>query len=144
MKYLFVDFDGVLHGEQINRDLFCHSTIFCERLLPYKYLFEIIISSSWRDVYSYDVCQHAFDLSIRDRVVGVTPSFGIDGFETEGRYKEIIAYCEQHCIALDQWIAIDDMAQLFPPKCANLLLTNGKTGITSDILDELEHWIMLP
>lgn len=141
-KYIFVDFDGVLHGNTINKDIFCHSKMFCARLYEYRDNFRIVISSSWREEYDFDVLMHAFDedKSLMDNVVGVTPILE-KSFSEGARYLEIKSYCREHGISDDEWIAIDDMSDLFPSNCPNLILTNGDTGLTSQVMDKIEKFI---
>lgn len=141
MKYLFMDFDGVLHGDEFNTNYFQHSIMFCDRLTPYKHLFRIVISSSWREMHSFEKCANAFKPSLTDIVVGITPIHA-DGFNYHGRYNEISEYCYHHNIKDHEWMAIDDMAILFPENCKNLILTNTLVGITPRVLDKVEEWIL--
>jgi hypothetical protein len=144
MKYLFMDFDGVLHGDNADSYLFQHSPIFCSRLFPYKDKFRIVVSSSWREQYDFDVVSSAFEeeKSLKDIVIGCTPILEDDkGFDDEGRYLEIKAYCEEHGIGDDDWLAVDDMERLFPFDCPNLLLIDTYTGLTNDDLTIIEDFV---
>ena len=143
MKYLFVDFDGVLHPSPSKGELFSQSKIFCDSLVNHKDNFLIVMSSSWRETYDYEDIIEAFEPTIRDRVVGVTPILE-NNLHPLGRYHEIIAYCEQNQILDSDWVAIDDMAHLFPKKCPNLILTNPQTGITEKELQILENLLRKP
>ncbi len=141
MKYLFVDFDGVLHGDNtLNEGYFTNSELFCNRLAPYRDDFKIVISSSWRETYEFEILVEAFTPALQDLVIGHTPILDI-GMNNGGRYQEIIEYCEDNHIKSHQWIAIDDMDRLFPKDCPNLVLTNYKTGITDRELDIVEKFI---
>lgn len=145
MKYLFMDFDGVLHGDNPQSNLFEHSEEFCSRLFPYKDKFRIVVSSSWRETHDFDVVIHAFDsgkYSLMDIVVGVTPSLEDGkGYEDEGRYLEIKAYCEKQGINDSQWLAVDDTENFFPFDCPNLLLVDPFLGLSSEDLDVIEEFI---
>lgn len=143
MKYLFVDFDGVLHAQQGNRELFSHSPVFCERLFKYKENFRIIISSSWREEYEFDVLTYAFEVkhnSLMNIVIASTPILP-EGFNDGGRYLEIKSYCLENNIPDSDWVAIDDMERLFPKNCPNLILTQGCIGLRSDDLDKIEEFL---
>jgi hypothetical protein len=142
MKYLFIDFDGVLHGEEFNTDYFENSPMLCSKLTPFKHLFKIVISSSWRETYDYDVCVEAFEESLRENIIGITPIHGIEGFDDEGRYAEILEYCTTHNISSKAWLAIDDMDRLFPKSCKNLILTNPLTGVTEDNINTVIKWLL--
>lgn len=142
-KYLFFDFDGVMHGEEFNSDFFSHAKMVTDRLLPFKDNFKIVISSSWREEYEFEVLQHAFDEPLNHNVIGITP-ITINGMNYHGRYLEIKEYCNNNNILDDQWMAIDDMARLFPANCPNLILTNSSTGITPKVLDYVENFVSVP
>lgn len=140
MKYLFVDFDGVLHPNNSRGEIFSQSKFFCDKLEPYKNNFLIVISSSWRETYDYEDIIEAFEPNIRDRVVGVTPILE-NNFEPLGRYREILSYCSNNSISENDWKAIDDMPHLFPKNCKNLILTNPQTGVTQKEIIILENFL---
>lgn len=142
-KYLFLDFDGVMHGEEFNSGFFSHAKMVTDRLLPYKDNFRVIISSSWREEHDLEVLQHAFDEPLNLNIIGVTP-ITLNGMNYHGRYLEIKEYCKIHNIADDQWMAIDDLARLFPTNCPQLILTNSSTGITPKVLDSVENFVSTP
>lgn len=142
-KYLFLDFDGVMHGEDYNYGAFFHAKMVTDRLLPFKENFRVIISSSWREEYDLDILQHAFNEPLTENIIDVTP-ITVHGMNYYGRYLEIEQYCKEHNIAPDQWIAIDDMAHLFPENCLQLILTNSSTGITPKALDKVEQFVSTP
>lgn len=142
-KYLFLDFDGVMHGEKYNSGFFSHAKMVTDRLLPYKDNFRVIISSSWREDHDLDIMQHAFDEPLNANIIGVTP-ITLNGMNYHGRYLEIKEYCNTYNIADDQWMAIDDMARLFPENCPQLILTNSLTGITPKVLDAVELFVLNP
>lgn len=73
-------------------------------------------------------------------VQDVTP-YHIDGMNAHGRYNEIVEYCDKKSIGINQWIAIDDMAKLFPKNCPNLILTVGFTGLRSNDLLQLNVFL---
>lgn len=141
MKYLFLDFDGVLHGKEFNMAPFCHSQLFCEMLYPYKHLFKIIISSSWRAEYNLEqLCEFSRLHILKDNMIDITP-IEADFFDQYGRYKEIHSFCNKNNILMHQWLAIDDVSELFPSDCTQLILTNYATGITHENLHEIILWL---
>ena len=129
MKYLFLDFDGVLHHTNIQSIQFENLPILAEGLKDYIEQFRIVISSSWREHHTYEFLIHIFPFNLRKIIVGITP-YRHDGMSPSGRYKEIKDYCQTHSIEDSQWMAFDDMAVLFPEHCPNLIKTNPYTGIT--------------
>lgn len=140
MKYLFFDFDGVMHGEEFNCALFSHAKMISDRLVPYKDNFKIIISSSWREDHNIDFLRQVFGEALSKNVVGITP-ITTNGMNYHGRYLEIKQYCKAYHIHDNQWKAIDDLARLFPENCPQLILTNSSTGITPKVLDLVEQFV---
>ena len=72
-KILFLDFDGVLHGEW--DALFSKRELF-EHYLQQMPQVDIVISSTWRELYSLERLKEHFHISLRDRIIGVTPILG--------------------------------------------------------------------
>lgn len=141
MKYIFLDFDGVLHGEGIQRHkLFEHAPKLCDAIRPYIKTTRIIISSSWRCDYSLDEMTQYFDDDIRKIFVGTTPILE-ESFMPCGRYYEIQKYCDENKIASNAWVALDDMARLFPQNLYNLILVDSCTGIGEKELKKLIQFL---
>jgi hypothetical protein len=140
LKYIFLDFDGVLHGEEFNIPLFVHMDRFCNTIRPFLPDVNIIISSSWRETHSLEHLKSNFHQDIREFIVGETPVH-VDGFSHCGRYKEILAYCKNNQIHLHQWIALDDMHDLFPENCPNLIAVQGFAGLSPRNLDNLVKFL---
>ena len=65
MKYLFLDFDGVLHHTNIQSIQFENLPILAEVLKDYIEQFRIVISSSWREHHTYEFLIHIFPFSLR-------------------------------------------------------------------------------
>ena len=131
---VFLDFDGVVHPEQIRRtsDLFCRLHLI-EAVLREFPAVEIVISSAWRVEYANDelaVCnlRENFSSDIAPRVVGVTPVFmkfmDKDSHEVLSsftRHWECEAWMGAHRPPGTRWMAMDDRAYLFRPFCDNLM-----------------------
>lgn len=75
MKYIFLDFDGVLHGNKQNTEPFCLLDNFEERLKPYEDKFKIVISSSWRNLYDFNDLKEILFLKLNN-VIGITQDLG--------------------------------------------------------------------
>lgn len=144
MKYLFLDFDGVLHGYGvgINVELFEHSPALSAILRKHQDKIRVVISSSWRETYPMDVLYGHLDEDVQHLVVGITPSL-IEGMSNEGRHKEIKKYCHEHHIDDNSWIAMDDMPRLFPVACPNLICTLKEFGLSNYNLKMLEDFILI-
>lgn len=143
LKYIFIDFDGVLHRDGGGFGLFEHSKKMCDFLEPYKNDFKIIISSSWRETYDFDVLVEAFSPNIQPNVIGITPTLD-EGMALEGRYLEIKKYCLDNNITDEHWIAIDDMPMLFPDNCPNLIITKSSIGLEESTLQNIADFLEKP
>lgn len=117
---LFLDFDGVLHELDRSMGLFSREEHLAHVLRDYPQI-EIIVSSAWRQDYTLQNIRTFFLTDLRNRIVGVTPTFDIhDAGDISGsRYREILAYLDG---STADWLALDDDASLFPSGCAELVL----------------------
>jgi len=137
---LFLDFDGVLHHENVTvkrcppserrylkahesrfltrdgklvkgKDLFEHADRLAAALAPFPNV-RIVISSTWREHFRPEKLLQFLPAALADRVIGHTPL--CDKFGGVGsRLSEVLAYLEGNGLAGEPWIALDDQAQLF-------------------------------
>lgn len=142
MKYIFLDFDGVLHATGSYAEKFEHMDILCNQLKPYIGKFKIVISSSWRESFDFKDLRDLFPDFFQSSVAGHTPVIN-DNLRDGARYKEIMIFCNNKGISSSQWIALDDMANLFPKDCTNLILTDKTKGLTKENMDNLTDFIKL-
>ena len=132
-KFLFLDFDGVMHTH--GKKSFCRAQYFADIILKYPSV-KVVFSTSWREYATLEQLKIHFPRSIHDRFVGMTPV--LKESITHPRYREILIYNNNHGIANNQWLALDDMKSLFPPGCPNLILVNSKTGFAKQEARELQ------
>jgi hypothetical protein len=160
MTILFLDFDGVLHHENVTlkkckspssvhwlkehekkylthtgylvqgANLFEH----CERLeaalAPFPFV-RIVITSTWRIHFHFDDLKRFLSPGLASRVIGVTPAvFSRDG--ACQRSREIGSYLRVNKIENVVWIAIDDTDYLFCSGGDNsqVFLVDGSKGFT--------------
>lgn len=132
---LFLDFDGVTHPEPCYPDnLLCRLSLI-EEVLKGHPTVSIVISSSWRDVYSLEQLREFFSSDFALRVIGVTPSMKrpsgdwlpghVPQYEREW---ECDSWMRQNRPWGTPWLAIDDRAHWFRPDCSELLLTDSSVG----------------
>ncbi len=148
MIFLFLDFDGTLHGDSPESSLFEHMHSFCNTLNPYLNNIKIVISSSWRETHSFSDLVHFFPKHIQPNIVGITPILP-NNLEPGIREQEILTYCITHDISKEKWIAIDDMPQLFSQESqdqslignGNILFTESSTDLTDFDLKMLSFMI---
>ncbi len=124
-KYIFLDFDGVLNinGQQS----FYRAQHFAEVVSPLDHV-KTVFSTSWREYSTVEKLASYLPKKIQHKCVGMTPF--IREHLTHIRYKEIMLYVNQHGIEQENWVALDDLAVLFPKNCDNLILVNPKTGFS--------------
>lgn len=154
---LFLDFDGVLHPEFLNRGqpLLCHLPLLENVLREYSSV-EVVISSTWRlrwpdqSVATIELRKH-FSPDIDPRVVGVTPHHiqldsrsAPDGLYLYHRHWEIEAWLRVNRPPGTPWVALDDRPHLFRPFLKSLLETYSRTGLTADDLQELHRRLKQP
>lgn len=147
-KYLFLDFDGVLHPNRYslsNYDpdrVFTSNEIFSQAPvlagLITEFPCQIIISSSWRFNYNIDEIKEKLPKAIAKNVVGVTGDAYIGPYP---RYNEIKEYLISRNKSLYEWRALDDSKIEFPNGCNDLILCDPNTGITSKQIQELKKWL---
>lgn len=128
---LFLGFDGVMHPAAGDRTLFEHRDAF-EALLRDHPQVEVVISSSWREVFDVDsLREEYFSPDIQRRIVDVTPL--IPGAM---RWQEVQAYLDEARYA-GPFIVIDDDASEFPAQWEHLLLCDSEIGLDAAKREEL-------
>ena len=133
--YLFLDIDGVLnikekhpwtHNEPPAFDKQCLIELESVLRLHAAKMIKVVISSTWRQVYSFEKIRSLFSPDVQDMIVGVTPdTYGrIEDYE---RQNEVIRYLNFSGNKDFDWVAIDDDQYHYKPD-ANLVLTERYTG----------------
>lgn len=130
-KYIFIDFDGVLHRTHGTR--FECVEVFAKAIMNLD--IKIVFSTSWREYSTVERLANFLPEKIRSKCVGKTCV--IRESIPHSRYYEIMEYVKEHNIT--DWIAIDDMKVLFPPDCPNLLLIDGAKGFTKHDIKRLHE-----
>lgn len=128
---IFLGFDGVLHPAAGDRILFEHRDAF-ESLLREHAQVEVVITSSWREVFDVDALREEyFSRDVQPRIIDVTPL--IPGAM---RWQEIQAYLDEVRYQ-GPYIVIDDDASEFPAEWAPLLLCAPEAGLDAGKRAEL-------
>lgn len=140
---LFLDFDGVLHPEILGTPELCHLPALEELIREFPQV-ELVLSTSWRVVYTHDELLSLFSPDIRLRIVGATPQYEDiplsirEGLSEFIRQAEIEAWVQINKIK-EGFIVIDDCQSEFTPNWAPLFLVNKETGITQPYLLKLRE-----
>jgi hypothetical protein len=135
-RFLFLDFDGVLHPTTHGALLFS-KTHLLEEVFS-KHQCNIVISSSWRFHFDLAAIKLLLPDVIRPYIIGVTSGAYIGKYP---RYHEIIGYLHDRDKHLATWKALDDSWMEFPEECENLIRCNPNTGITDWEVKLLIDWL---
>lgn len=130
-RVLFLDFDGVLHPGEAGTFRYVAKL---EKLLRLYPVVDLVISSNWRERMPFRELIGPFSEDVAQRIVGTTPSL-----PGEDRQSEIEAFCRQHDV--QDWLVLDDRAELFSPYYWRLQLIDGRLGLRDTDLDLVEHWL---
>jgi len=135
VKYLYLDFDGVLHPNTFEKGkAFCLMTLLEQALHGSDV--RVVVSSSWRHHETEVYIQSLFPASIRSLL------FGFTGEPLAGRWSrwnEISNHAAQHDVT--EWRALDDAANRFPSDCPNLIYCEGHIGLQETQVNLLRKWI---
>lgn len=123
---LFLDFDGVLHQaipykkeEQFVRLPLLEATL---RQVPEV---NVVISSSWRLQKTLAELREVFSQDIAVRIIGSTPApYDVDptpDLRRHYRQAEIDAWLRAQKRLNEPWVALDDRADWFMPRCLQLI-----------------------
>lgn len=140
LPVLYLDYDGVLHPDEVYRvgdkivlrmdgfALFEWCSILEMLLAPYPEL-QIVLSSSWVRVLGFDDALARLPEGIQRRVVGATWRLhGPRRWEYLTRFEQIHRNVEQH--RHQRWLAIDDDGAGWPDEYrGNLVLTDSLLGL---------------
>jgi hypothetical protein len=149
-KVLYLDFDGVLHDEQVyfhrrkgiilstpGRTLFEWMPILEQLMEPHPNV-SIVLSTSWVRIRSFNFAKKRLSPGLQRRVIGAT------FHRREMRKDEFVLLPRGEQIANDvfrrgpkNWFAIDDDHLGWPSWCRdNLIRTNGNLGISAPDIQE--------
>ena len=132
---LFLDFDGVLHPSLcLEAEHFCRRPLFEEVMRRFPAV-RIVISSSWRHHFDLVRLRPCFSGDIAERIDDTTPLWVPGG--PANRFQEIMAFVCSRGLDEAGWLALDDSAFEFPRGCANLVLCDGRFGLTEDAAMQL-------
>ncbi|HZW21383.1 HAD domain-containing protein [Noviherbaspirillum sp.] len=133
---LFLGFDGVMHPARGERTLFEHRAAL-EALLREHTHVEVVITSSWREVFDTDsLREDYFSRDLQPRIIDVTPL--IPGAM---RWQEVQAYLDETRYG-GPYIVVDDDATEFPAGWAPLLLCDSAVGLDAGKCAELAARMM--
>jgi hypothetical protein len=153
-KVLFLDFDGVLHPDQVyitasgpqlraEGELFMWAPILEAELAPYPDL-KIVLSTSWVRNIGFGRAKRRLSPSVQERIIGSTwhssmAKVWADQIWWDGasRHGQIMRYAAR--ARVNQWLALDDDGENWAPADLHrLVLLDGREGLSSAAgVDEL-------
>lgn len=147
---LFLDFDGVLHPDEVywyrqhgivlrtdllppefaNHTLFGYSPILEDLLVGFPSV-RIILSTSWVPTLDYRTARVRLPVSLQNRVIASTfHTQHTPYWHWQTRFQQIITCAEYRKLG-DQWLAIDNDADGWPDdQRHHLVLTDDNLGIS--------------
>lgn len=146
-KYLFLDFDGVLHPFSFSHvgapmelhwpdqsiSLFCWAPIL-ERLLSEvdsEGRVKIILSTTWQQRVGWRAAAKHLPLALQKRVVGGVYKYGLS------RGAEIAMHAMDSKISDQNWLAVDDDGWMWPEEhLSRFIKADPATGLSSERLQQ--------
>jgi hypothetical protein len=102
----------------------------------------VVISSSWREVFPFEVVRSLFSPDIVNRVVGFTPFLNsrlVHQFQYL-RHQEVLEFLRQNHASDAPWIALDDIPEHYPPN-ARVVVTDAYDGFDACAAMVLELYL---
>ncbi len=154
MRVLFLDFDGVLHPDEVYNDrrlgvilrcdghnLFEHAELLVQLLEPHPEI-KIVLSTSWVRVLGFDQAKNRLPAELQERVVGTTYNESMsEYFAGLSRYEQIIDHVTEN--EIEDWIALDDDGADWPEDQSHLLVKTDEWSGLGDAAsqEKLREWL---
>jgi hypothetical protein len=102
----------------------------------------VVISSSWREVFPFEAIRPLFSPDIANQVVGFTPFLDCKIIHQHQylRHQEVLEYLRQNKASDAPWVAIDDIAEHYPPD-VRIVVTDAYRGFDTDAALALELYL---
>ena len=142
-RILFLDFDGVLHPGRGQGARFSRMELLAAFLRESAHADVcIVISSTWREVYSLSQLRNFFALDLRERIIDVTPVRDEWHSEDYRRGEEIEAWLTAQAVR-PPWVAVDDDREGFSARLhKHVAFTESDTGLSVAALDVLRGLLL--
>lgn len=145
MKFIFLDFDGVLHANYGKDSALWTLLPRFESVLRGHPDARVVVSISWGDGRSVEQLREFFSPDIRPRIVDKVQTLRrrIHGHGDRGRACAL--WCRRHKLRAGDWLAIDDNSQLFLRTMPLIHCTTGfreeeELQLRMVLADEIPAW----
>lgn len=132
---LFLDFDGVLHPENPERDADFTCNRYLWEVLRACPRVEVVFSTTWREFHPVDelvgFATNGGGEDLASRFIGVTPIIADHSGAPGRREQECRLWRTDHAQHTRSWIALDDFEEYFTVGCGNLYLVDHRVGLTA-------------
>lgn len=149
--WVFLDIDGVLVPEKkfdkpvpqedyMKFDPDCLNEF--ESVLRIFTEAKVVISSSWREIFPFEVIPPFFSQDIKARIVGATPLLEtkiIHDFQFL-RHQEVMEYLRQNQAEDSHWVAVDDIPEHYAPE-APVVATDPYIGFDQNSAKNLSQYL---
>ena len=149
--WVFLDIDGVLVPEKkfdkpvpqedyMKFDPYCLNEF--ESVLRIFTEAKVVISSSWREIFHFEVIPPLFSQDIKARIVGATPLLEtkiIHDFQFL-RHQEVMEYLRQNQAEDSHWVAVDDIPEHYAPE-APVVETDPYIGFDQNSAKNLSQYL---
>ncbi len=149
--WIFLDIDGVLVPEKkfdkpvpqedyMKFDPDCLNEF--ESVLRIFTEAKVVISSSWREIFPFEVIPPLFSPDLKVRIVGATPLLEtkiIHNFQFL-RHQEVLEYLRQNQAESSRWVAVDDIPEHYAPN-APVVATDPYIGFDDNAANKLTQYL---
>lgn len=136
---VFLDIDGVMNDYEGNPEEFSPEAVKIINYLYNKYNISIVISSGWRDSYTFDDFEKLFEKNgVLARVIDITPIFlgDLQKKNASIRDEEIFYYVRRH--NLKKYLILDDYSIRYKELVPHFVQTDYDKGLSFDELQKIE------
>ncbi len=144
---LYLDFDGVLHHEDVcwhpkkgpcieaeRYTLFQHTPLLEQLLTPYPAV-RIVLSTRWVQIYSCTKAAKRLPPSLRERVIGATFHSQMDRYAFSRKPRGMQIWEDVVCRRPGDWLALEDDYLRLPKWCMDKYVkTNPHDGISDPVV----------
>ena len=147
LKYIFLDFDGVLHKKNEDKKNFFDKANKFDKLIK-DYKVNIVVTSGWQFHKEYNSLLEKLTDNIRKKIVGKTSDVKSNQQKLlnkeNDRLAEIQRYINESKLGKIDWVALDDSRNKFPDEFPDLIYCKPKEGLDKKQLRLLEIWLNMP